>query len=97
MEAAMASQWFNFSLGFSAAPVGGDTVRFILSRMRGLTVHVEGTGDVVVDTFDQDAESPDDTWPVYLVGWMFDGGNLDNDFRGAPVRIPLAGTSITII
>lgn len=91
------SQWFNFSLGFAADGCDGDTVRHIFGVLHGYTVHIEGTGDVVVDTFDQDATSSDDTWPVYLVGWMFDGDNLDNDYRGAPVRIPLAGTSITII
>ena len=92
----MASQWFNFSMGFAANGCDGDTVRHILGVLRGYTVHVEGVGDVVVDTFDQDAESPDDTWPAYLVGWLFDGDNFDNDFRGAPVRIPLANSRITI-
>ena len=92
----MASQWFNFSLGFANDGCDGDTVRHILGVLSGLPVHVEGVGDVVVDTFDQDEESSDDTWPVYLVGWMFDGDNLDNDCRGAPVRIPLANAKITI-
>lgn len=93
----MASQWFNFSLGFAADGCDGDSVRHILGVLHGYTVHVEGTGDVVVDSFVQDEESPDGSWPMYLTGWLYDGDNLDNDFRGAPVRIPLAGTSITII
>jgi hypothetical protein len=93
----MASQWFNFTLGFSNEGLDGDSVRHVLGVLHGYTVHVEGVGDVVVDTFDQDAESPDDTWHVYLTGWMFDRDNLDNDFRGAPVRIPLANSRITIL
>lgn len=92
----MASQWFNFSMGFAADGCDGDTVRHILGVLHGYTIHVEGTGDVIVDTFDQDATSADDTWPVYLTGWMFDDANVDNDFRGAPVRIPLANAKITI-
>lgn len=93
----MASQWFNFSMGFAADGCDGDSVRHILGVLHGYTVHIEGTGDVIVDTFDQDATSADGSWPVYLTGWLFDGDNFDNDYKGAPVRIPLAGTSITII
>ena len=91
------TQWFNFSLGFANDGCDGDTVRHILGVLHGYTVHVEGAGDVVVDTFEQDAVSLDGTWPMYLTGWMFDGDNLDNDYRGAPVRIPLANSRITIL
>lgn len=101
----MASQWFNFSLGFANDGCDGDTVRYVLALLHGYTVHVEGVDvlvdpdnivelDVVVDTFDQDAESPDGTWPMYLVGWVY-SEHLD-DNRGAPVRIPLANSRITI-
>ena len=93
----MTRQWFNFSMGFANDGCDGDTVRHILGVLSGLPVHVEGVGDVVVDTFDQDEESSDDTWPVYLTGWLYDDTHvLDNDFRGAPVRIPLANSRITI-
>lgn len=103
------SHWFNFSLGFANDGCDGDTVRHILGVLNGYTVHVEGIDllvdpvnvvelDVVVDSFVQDEESPDGSWPMYLKGWMFDADDADDDdFRGAPVRIPLANSRITIL
>ena len=102
----MVHQWFNFSLGFSNDGCDGDTVRHILGALNGsgYTVHVEGIDllvdpvnvvelDVVVDSFVQDDESPDGSWPMYLTGWV---QTIDGDGRGARVRIPLAGSKITV-
>lgn len=103
----MTPQWFNFSMGFANDGCDGDTVRHILGVLHGHTINVSRPGgftfntthaasiDVVVDTFDQDAESSDGSWPMYLVGWMYTEDTEDG--RSSPIRIPLAGTSITII
>lgn len=51
--------------------------------------------DVIVDTFDQVDDGSLD-YPVYLVGWTYDESQQHNDCRGAPVRIPLANSRITV-
>jgi hypothetical protein len=112
----MASQWFNFTLGFSDDGPDGDSVRHVLSTLSGCNyvVNIRATGlrdnagavlpvngvdevnlDVVVGTFEQADEAPD--YPMFLTGWAFDADNDGNDYKGAPVRIPLANSRITIL
>ncbi len=93
-------RWFDFSLGFSCVGADLDTVRAVLGLRPGWVVHVKpATGealDVVVDHFEQGDHDLD--FPVFLVGNRYDETQpeRDNDFRGEPVRIPLAGARITV-
>jgi hypothetical protein len=103
----MIAEWFNFKLGFADDGCDGDTVRHILSVLSGLVVHIEGIDmlvdpnnvvelDVVVDTFEQ-PDDPYNNFPVYLTGWVYDDTHaLDDQYRGARVRIPLKGSRITV-
>ena len=95
-ETTKPGSWFNFRLGFSDDGCDADTVRHILGVLHGYTVHVEGTGDVVVDAFEQ-PDDPYNNWPVYLTGWAYDETHASDDqYRGARVRLPLANAKITI-
>lgn len=89
----MANDWFNFTLGFAADGPDLDTVRCTLDRLVGWTVNVTGV-DVIVGGFEQDDN--EDGWPVFIVGHTFNPAAGDTGFRGSPVRIPLAGASITV-
>jgi len=113
----MASQWFNFTLGFSNEGPDGDSVRHVLSALSGCNyvINIRATGlrdnagavlpvngvdevnlDVVVGTFEQ-PDDPHNNWPVYLTGWVYDETlAFDDQYRGARVRIPLAGSKITV-
>jgi hypothetical protein len=101
----MTPAWFNFTLGFANDGPDGDTVRFTLERLVGWTVNVTGvdvtvdpvnvvTLDVIVGGFEQEDVDPD--YPVILVGWAYDVTQQEHDFKGAPVRIPLANARITV-
>lgn len=98
-------RWFGFNLGFSCEGADLDTVRAVLGLRPGWVVRVEYASedgldrlidDVVVDHFEQGDHDLD--FPVFLVGNRYDETQpeRDNDFRGEPVRIPLAGARITV-
>ena len=94
------SRWFGFTLAFGDDGPDLDTVRRVLHIGRGWIVHVEPhTGealDVVVDRVEQD-DDPAAGFPVFLVGnWYDENHTADNDYRGEPVRIPLAGSRVTV-
>jgi hypothetical protein len=93
-------RWFGFDLGFSCEGPDLYTVRAVLGLRPGWLAHVEPHNgealDVVVDRFEQD-DDPAAGFPVFLVGNRYDDGHsADNDYRGEPVRIPLAGARITV-
>lgn len=99
-------RWFDFTLGFADDGPDLDTVCATLARLVGWTVHAEyasedGLDRLIADVVVGGFECPDDSengWPVFLVGHRYDETRLecDNDFRGEPVRIPLAGARITV-
>jgi hypothetical protein len=99
-------RWFGFTLAFSAdSGADLDTVRASLGLSPGWVVHVEYDSedgldrliaDVVFSALEQD-DDPAADFPVFLVGHRYDDSHTaDNDYRGEPVRIPLAGARITI-
>lgn len=78
--------WFALTLAFNAdSGADADTVRYILGRLVGLTVTVNGT-DLYVKAIEQD-DDPDADYPVFLAG-------LTN--AGEYVRVPLAGSAVTV-
>jgi hypothetical protein len=92
-------RWFDFTLGFADDGPDLDTVRASLGLWAGWVVHVEPVEgqpvDVVFLRLEQDDAAAD--FPVFLVGHRYDDNHAaDNDFRGEPVRIPLAGARITV-
>lgn len=94
------SRWFGFTLAFGDDGPDLDTVRRVLHIGHGWIVHVEPAEgealDVVVDRVEQD-DDPAAGFPVFLVGNRYDDGHdMDNDQRGEPVRIPLAGCRLTV-
>lgn len=94
------SRWFGFTLAFGDEGPDLDTVRRVLHIGRGWIVHVEPAQgealDVVVDRVEQD-DDPAAGFPVYLVGhWYDENHTADNEYRGEPVRIPLAGSRVTV-
>jgi hypothetical protein len=95
------SRWFSFTLAFSAdSGADLDTVRAYLGLSRGWMVNVKPARgdalDVVFSALEQD-DDPAADFPVFLVGHRYnDSHTADNDYRGEPVRIPLAGARITI-
>jgi hypothetical protein len=91
-------RWFGFDLGFANDGPDLDTVRATLARLVGWTVNVESV-EPAVDMIVGDFECPDDPandWPVYVTGWRYAKENWADDYRGEPVRIPLAGARITV-
>jgi hypothetical protein len=103
----MQNEWFNLTLGFNGdSGADGDTVIATLGRLCGWTVRVTGvdvlvdpvnvvTMDVIVAGFEQVEDGSLD-YPMFLVGWAYDETRQEHDFKGAPVRIPLAGAKITV-
>ena len=97
-------RWFDFSLGFACDGSDLDTVRATLARLVGWTVHAEyasedGLDRLIADVVVGGFECPDDPandWPVYVTGWRYAQENWADDFRGEPVRVPLAGARITV-
>lgn len=78
--------WSAFTLAFNSdSGADADTVRYILGRLVGLTVTVNGA-DLYVKAIEQDDDSERD-YPVFLAGM--------ND-RGEYVRVPLAGAAVTV-
>jgi len=93
-------RWFDFTLGFADDGPDLDTVRASLGLWAGWVVHVEPVEgqpvDVVFLRLEQDDAAAAD-FPVFLVGHRYDDNHsADNDYRGEPVRIPLAGARITV-
>ncbi len=94
------SRWFDFTLGFADDGPDLDTVRAVLGLRPGWVVRVEPVEgqpvDVVFLRLEQDDAAAAD-FPVFLVGHRYDDNHsADNDYRGEPVRIPLAGARITV-
>jgi hypothetical protein len=75
-----------------------DTVRAVLGLRYGWVVHLapaEGPAlDVVVSDLEQGDEG--DGWAVYIVGHRYDDDHAVDDYRGEPVRVPLAGAHLTV-
>lgn len=97
-------RWFSLDLGFSCDGPDLDTVRATLARLVGWTVHAEyasedGLDRLIADVVVGGFECPDDPandWPVYVTGWRYAKENWADDYRGEPVRIPLAGSRVTV-
>ena len=92
-------RWFDFTLGFSCEGPDLDTVRASLGLRSGWVVRVEPVEGQPVDVVFTDVEQGDYDldFPVFLVGHRYDDSHsTDNDYRGEPVRIPLAGARITV-
>lgn len=94
------SRWFGFTLAFSGDGPDIDTVRATLGFRPGWVVHVEPHNGEALDVVVFDLEQDDDPaagFPVYLVGhWYDENHTADNEYRGEPVRIPLAGSRVTV-
>ena len=98
-------RWFGFTLAFANDGPCLDTVRAALGLRVGWVVHVEYSSpdgldrlidDVVFSHLEQD-DDPANDYPVYVVGYRYaDDHTLDDDYRGEPVRLPLAGSRITV-
>lgn len=94
------SRWFEFTLALADDGPDLDTVRASLGLSPGWVLHAEPARgdalDLVFSALEQD-DDPAADFPVFLVGHRYDDGHTaDNDYRGEPVRIPLAGARITI-
>ncbi len=97
-------RWFGFDLGFSCEGADLDTVRAVLGLRPGWVVRVEyasedGLDRLIDDVVFTDVEQGDHDldFPVFLVGNRYDDAHeADNDYRGEPVRVPLAGARITV-
>jgi hypothetical protein len=99
------SRWFEFTLALTDDGPDLDTVRAALGLSPGWVVHVEYASedgldrliaDVVFSALEQD-DDPAADFPVYLVGHRYDDNHgVENDYRGEPIRVPLAGARITI-
>jgi hypothetical protein len=97
-------RWFDFSLGFSCEGPDLDTVNAVLGLRSGWVIRVEYASedgldrlidDVVFSGLEQGDHDLD--FPVFLVGHRYDDAHeADNDYRGEPVRVPLAGARITV-
>lgn len=93
------SRWFGFTLAFGDEGADIDTVRAVLGLRSGWLVHVEPHGGEALDVVFTDVEQSDecDGWPVYLVGNRYNEDHtVDNEYRGEPVRIALAGCRLTV-
>lgn len=85
--------WSAFTLAFnSESGADADTVRYILGRLVGLTVCVNGT-DMTVDSIEQD-DDPDADYPVFLAGRVYDEAREGH--HGERIRVPLAGATVTV-
>ena len=94
------SRWFGFTLAFGDEGADIDTVRAVLGLRSGWLVHVEPHGGEALDVVFTDVEQEDgyaDGWPVYLVGNRYNENHTaDNEYRGEPVRVALAGARVTV-
>ena len=93
-------RWFEFTLAIGDEGADLDTVRASLGLFDGWVLHVEPARgdalDLVFTSLEQD-DDPAANWPVFLVGNRYDEAHTaDNDYRGEPVRVALAGARLTI-
>lgn len=95
------ARWFSFTMAL-AADTGADldTVRAALGLSPGWVLHVEPAEgealDLVFTSLEQD-DDPARDFPVFLVGNRYDDTHIsDNEYRGEPVRVALAGARLTL-
>lgn len=93
-------RWFGFTLAFAYDGPDLDTVRAVLDMRPGWVFHVEpakGEALDIVATGVEQGDDPEAGFPVFLVGHRYDEDHIaDNEYRGEPVRIPLAGSRVTV-
>lgn len=94
------ARWFEFTLAIGDEGADLDTVRAALGLRPGWVLHVEpahgGALDLVFSGVEQD-DDPAANWPVFLVGNRYDDApSANEDNRGEPVRVALAGARLTI-
>jgi hypothetical protein len=94
-------RWFEFTMAIAAdSGADVDTVRAALGLNPGWVLHVEPAKGEALDVVFSGVEQNDDPtadWPVFLVGNRYDDAHeADNDYRGEPVRIPLANARLTL-
>ena len=94
------ARWFEFTLAIGDEGADLDTVRASLGLSSGWVLHVEPAHgdslDLVFTSLEQD-DDPAADWPVFLVGNRYDDApSANEDNRGEPVRVALAGARLTI-
>jgi hypothetical protein len=94
------ASWFEFTLAIGDEGADLDTVRASLGLFDGWVLHVAPAHgdalDLVFTSLEQD-DDPAANWPVFLVGNRYDDApSANEDNRGEPVRVALAGARLTI-
>ena len=85
--------WCTFTLAFACDGPDLDTVRAVLGLRHGWVVHIAPAEGPALDVVFSDLEQGGAVAPV-VVGHRYDVGA--DDYRGEPVRIPLAGARLTV-
>lgn len=95
------ARWFEFTMALAAdTGADADTLRAALGLRPGWVLHVEPAHGDALDLVFSGVEQDDDPaadFPVFLVGNRYDDTHTaDNEYRGEPVRVALAGARLTI-